>query len=100
MWHARNMPDADLLVTGAKLVATCDADGRELPGGWVAVTDGLISGVGSAADPPPAAAVTLDAAGCLVTPGLVPVGAWLRCGPVGARHTVVAGRALGQDHLR
>jgi cytosine/adenosine deaminase-related metal-dependent hydrolase len=65
------MPDADLLVTGAKLVATCDADGRELPGGWVAVTDGLISGVGSAADPPASAAVTLDASGCLVTPGLV-----------------------------
>jgi 8-oxoguanine deaminase len=61
----------DLLVTGAKLVATCDPAGRELPGGWVAVKDGLISAVGSAADAPPAAASVLDASGCLVTPGLV-----------------------------
>jgi hypothetical protein len=26
-----------------------------------------------------------------------PVGAWLRCGPVPARHTVVAGRVLVRD---
>ena len=64
-------PGADLLVTGAKLVATCDAEHRELAGGWVAVTGGLISAVGGAADPRPAARETLDAAGCLVTPGLV-----------------------------
>jgi 8-oxoguanine deaminase len=63
--------DADLLVTGAKLVATCDGERRELPGGWVAITGGLISGVGRSADPPPAAGQTLDASGCLVTPGLV-----------------------------
>jgi cytosine/adenosine deaminase-related metal-dependent hydrolase len=62
---------AGLLVTGAKLVATCDRQGRELPGGWVAITKGLISGVGAASDQPPAAARTLDASGCLVTPGLV-----------------------------
>jgi cytosine/adenosine deaminase-related metal-dependent hydrolase len=62
---------ADLLVSGATLVATCDRERRELPGGWVAVTRGLISGVGAATDPPPAARETLDAAGCLVTPGLV-----------------------------
>src|SRR6516225_7944910 len=64
-------PGADLLVTGAKLVATCDAEHRELAGGWVAVTGGLVSAVGGAADPPPAARETLDASGCLVTPGLV-----------------------------
>jgi cytosine/adenosine deaminase-related metal-dependent hydrolase len=64
-------PRADLLVTGARLVATCDEGRRELAGGWVAVTGGLISGVGTAAQPPPAAAETLDAACCLVTPGLV-----------------------------
>ena len=64
-------PGADLVVTGAKLVATCDAERRELAGGWVAVTGGLISAVGGAADPRPAARETLDAAGCLVTPGLV-----------------------------
>jgi cytosine/adenosine deaminase-related metal-dependent hydrolase len=62
---------ADLLVTGARLVATCDARRRELPGGWVAITGGLVSGVGAAADPVPPARQTLDAAGCLVTPGLV-----------------------------
>jgi 8-oxoguanine deaminase len=62
---------ADLVVTGAKLVATCDEQSRELPGGWVAITDGLVSGVGSASDPVPAAATVLDASGCLVTPGLV-----------------------------
>lgn len=62
---------ADLVIANAKLVATCDGEGRELPGGWVAITGGLICGVGAAADPVPAAAATLDAAGCLVTPGLV-----------------------------
>ena len=64
-------PGADLVVTGAKLVATCDAERRELAGGWVAVTGGLISAVGGAADPRSAARETLDATGCLVTPGLV-----------------------------
>lgn len=62
---------ADLLVRNAALVATCDGAGRELPGGWVAVTDGLITAVGAAAEPAPEAARTIDAAGCLVTPGLV-----------------------------
>ncbi|MDX6417868.1 MAG: 8-oxoguanine deaminase, partial [Trebonia sp.] len=49
-------PIADLLVRNAKLVATCDDAGRELAGGWVAVTGGLVSGVGAAGDPEPAAA--------------------------------------------
>jgi cytosine/adenosine deaminase-related metal-dependent hydrolase len=62
---------ADLLVSGAKLVATCDGERRELAGGWIAITNGLISGVGSASDPVPAASSVLDASGCLVTPGLV-----------------------------
>ena len=62
---------ADLLVRNAKLVATCDAAGRELAGGWVAVTGGAISGVGASGDPEPAADEVLDADGCLVTPGLV-----------------------------
>ena len=52
-------------------MATCDADRRELPGGWVAMTGGLVSAVGAGTDPPPAAARTLDARDCLVTPGLV-----------------------------
>jgi cytosine/adenosine deaminase-related metal-dependent hydrolase len=63
--------DLDLLVRNAALVATCDAAGRELAGGWVAITDGLVSGVGASAEPAPEAARTIDAAGCLVTPGLV-----------------------------
>ena len=62
---------ADLLVRNAKLVATCDAAGRELAGGWVAVTGGVISGVGTSLDPEPAADEVLNAGGCLVTPGLV-----------------------------
>jgi cytosine/adenosine deaminase-related metal-dependent hydrolase len=62
---------ADLLVRSASLVATCDAERRELAGGWVAVTDGLVSAVGSAEDPQPSARRTLDAGGCLVTPGLI-----------------------------
>jgi cytosine/adenosine deaminase-related metal-dependent hydrolase len=66
------MPDsADLLVRDAKLVATCDGARRELPGGWVAITAGLISGVGSSSDPAPGARAVLDAGGCLVTPGLI-----------------------------
>jgi cytosine/adenosine deaminase-related metal-dependent hydrolase len=62
---------ADLLVRGAELVATVDDARRELPGGWVAITDGVISGIGRSEDPVPQAAATLDASGCLVTPGLV-----------------------------
>ncbi|MBT5579185.1 MAG: 8-oxoguanine deaminase [Acidimicrobiaceae bacterium] len=61
----------DLLIRNAALVATVDADRRELAGGWVAVTDGLVSGVGSSTDPEPVAARMIDADGCLVTPGLV-----------------------------
>src|SRR3954465_6202406 len=62
---------ADLLVTDADLVATVDDARREIPGGWVAVTDGLVSGIGASTDPRPDAVRTIDARGCLVTPGLV-----------------------------
>ncbi|WP_235826247.1 8-oxoguanine deaminase [Candidatus Frankia alpina] len=62
---------ADLLVVGAELVATVDADRREIRGGWVAVTNGLVSGLGGPGDPPPPAVRTLRADGALVTPGLV-----------------------------
>jgi cytosine/adenosine deaminase-related metal-dependent hydrolase len=61
---------ADLLIAGAELVATCDDGRRELGGGWVAVTDGAISGVGEAGAEPEATR-TVRADGCLVTPGLV-----------------------------
>ncbi|MGB0114492.1 MAG: 8-oxoguanine deaminase [Ilumatobacteraceae bacterium] len=59
----------DLVVVNARRIATVDADRREIDDAWVAVTDGLISGVGTG-DPPEAATV-LDATDCLVTPGLV-----------------------------
>jgi cytosine/adenosine deaminase-related metal-dependent hydrolase len=62
---------ADLLVRNALLVATVDSTRRELPGGWVAITNGLISGVGSSLDVPPVAAEVIDASNCLVTPGLI-----------------------------
>ena len=62
---------ADLLVRNALLVATVDAARRELPGGWVAITNGLISGVGSSLDVAPDAAEVIDASNCLVTPGLI-----------------------------
>ncbi len=60
---------ADLVVSGARLVATMDDERRELAGGWVAITGGLVSGLGDG--PPPPAEHTLDATDCLVTPGLV-----------------------------
>ncbi|MYA85999.1 MAG: amidohydrolase family protein, partial [Acidimicrobiaceae bacterium] len=61
----------DLLVRNARLVATVDAARSEIAGGWVAVTDGLVSGVGPAGSEPAGARRTVDAADCLVTPGLV-----------------------------
>lgn len=62
---------ADLLIRNARLVATIDSQRRELSGGWVAISDGLVSGIGSSADEPPQALEVLDATDCLVTPGLV-----------------------------
>jgi cytosine/adenosine deaminase-related metal-dependent hydrolase len=60
---------ADTLIVGARSVATVDPDRSELDGAWVAITDGLISGIGSGT--PPSATTVLDATDCLVTPGLV-----------------------------
>ncbi|SNS87331.1 Cytosine/adenosine deaminase [Geodermatophilus saharensis] len=62
---------ADLLVHSAELLATVDDDRREIAGGWVAVTGGVVSGVGGPGDPRPGAVRAVDARGCLVTPGLV-----------------------------
>jgi len=62
---------ADLLMKNALLVATMDDQRRELTGGWVAITNGLVSGVGSSLDPLPEAAEVVDASDCLITPGLV-----------------------------
>jgi cytosine/adenosine deaminase-related metal-dependent hydrolase len=62
---------ADLLIRNARCVATVDAQRRELAGGWVAVTGGLIESVGGSSDPFPEAAEVIDGTECLVTPGLV-----------------------------
>ncbi len=64
-------PVADLLVGGAEMVATVDAQRREIAGGWVAITDGVISALGGPADSRPQARRFLDAQGTLVTPGLI-----------------------------
>ncbi len=61
----------DLLIKNAGLLATVDTHRREIRNGWVAVLDGLISGVGGSGDPQPAAELTIDASDCLVTPGLI-----------------------------
>ena len=61
----------DLLIRNARLLATLDAERRELAGGWVAITGGFVEAVGTSTDPEPAAATVIDASGCLVTPGLV-----------------------------
>ncbi len=60
---------ADLVIRNARCVATMDAARRELAGGWVAITDGLIESVGTG--PAPDAESVIDAGDCLVTPGLV-----------------------------
>jgi cytosine/adenosine deaminase-related metal-dependent hydrolase len=59
----------DLVIAGGRLVATMDDNRRELEGGWVAATGGIVADVGTG--PPPAARDVLDATDCLVTPGLV-----------------------------
>ena len=60
----------DLCVRGAELVVTMDAERCEIPGGWVAIDGGFVSGVGGPGREPAAERV-IDASGCLVTPGLV-----------------------------
>ena len=60
----------DLLVRNSRLLVTMDDDRREIPGGWVAVTDGVVVALGPSGAEPEALEV-VDASGCLVTPGLV-----------------------------
>lgn len=66
---------ADVLIRNAWLVATVDADRRELEGGWVHIADGLVAAVGTSTDPLPEVdrqrCTVVDATGCLVTPGLI-----------------------------
>ena len=68
--HTRDMT-TDLLIVNAGLIATVDDERREIAGGWIACTDGLISAIGTSADPPPTATTTIDATDQLVTPGLI-----------------------------
>jgi len=69
---AVNVADvADLVVTGAELLVAMDGERREIPGGWVAVTGGLVSAIGGAGDAAPDANETLHAGGGLITPGLI-----------------------------
>lgn len=50
-------------------MATMDS-GSEVAGGWVAVDGGFVVGIGSPGSEPPAK-LSLDARGCIVTPGFV-----------------------------
>ena len=42
---------ADLVVANAGLLVTMDHDGREHPGGWVAIEGGFVTGVGDSTTP-------------------------------------------------
>jgi cytosine/adenosine deaminase-related metal-dependent hydrolase len=61
------------LIINARWIATVDAERREIPGGWIAVTNGRITALG-AGEPPVSGddkVRMLDATDCLVTPGLI-----------------------------
>jgi cytosine/adenosine deaminase-related metal-dependent hydrolase len=66
--HNSSPEACDLLIAHADLLVPLAGD--DLPGGWLAVRDGFVKGVGKAGDEPAAHRV-VDASGCLVTPGLV-----------------------------
>ncbi|MGW9183043.1 amidohydrolase family protein [Agromyces sp. NPDC055661] len=61
----------DLVIRDADVLACFDDAGTELAGGWVAIDDGLIVGLGDRTTTPPAAREVVDARGCVVLPGLV-----------------------------
>ena len=61
----------DLLISGATLLATMDDQRREITGGWIAITNGLVEAIGGPMDTPPNALQILAANDCLVTPGLI-----------------------------
>ncbi|HEX6656651.1 MAG TPA: 8-oxoguanine deaminase [Ilumatobacter sp.] len=63
------MSVTDLVIRNARCVATLDGARREIEGGWVAITRGLVESVGNGQ--PPDATTVIDATDCLVTPGLV-----------------------------
>ncbi len=61
---------AKLQIINAQTIVTMDAGRRELSGGNVVVEDGVIVSAGDTA-PAPDCDETIDARGCVVTPGLV-----------------------------
>ena len=60
-----------LLLKNAELIATMDADRREIRSGWIHVCDNRIAAVGDGAPPDTPMDEVADLAGRLVTPGLV-----------------------------
>lgn len=68
-----------LLIHDAEVLVTMDGARRELPGGYVLMRDGVIDGVGTAAEleaylaaaPEPQPEQRIDARGCVVLPGLI-----------------------------
>ena len=58
-----------LLVRGAEVLVTMDGERREIAGGEVLIDGGVIAAVGTAL--PREGAEVVEAAGCVVTPGLV-----------------------------
>ena len=64
-------PCSDLVIRNARLIATVDSDRREIAGGWIAISGGLIVDIGSSNEQPPTAETVVDATDMLVTPGLV-----------------------------
>ncbi|WP_343116767.1 8-oxoguanine deaminase [Ostreiculturibacter nitratireducens] len=58
----------EILIRGAAVVVTMDADRRELTGGDVLIRDGVVAGVGHGLS---SSGEVLEAAGCVVTPGFV-----------------------------
>ena len=58
----------ELLIYNSELLVTMD--GPDIAGGWVAISDGKILSVGTVGTEPDASE-TIDAKGCLVTPGFI-----------------------------
>ncbi len=66
-----NAAVADLAIVDCRLLVTVDEARRELVGGWLTITDGKISAIGSSRQPRPEAERVVRADECLVTPGLI-----------------------------
>lgn len=63
--------EVQLLVHDAHLVVTMDEQRTEIGDGWVAIDDGRVVATGSGTTGRPRAIKSINASGCLVTPGLV-----------------------------